>query len=154
MFLDIRVQPEPFDFHAAQDSLWLGQTRIGALVSFLGLMRDINEGQRVSSLTLEHYPGMTEKALRDIADEAARRWPIDGIRILHRVGFLEPQDPIVLVAVAASHREPAFRACEFLIDHLKTQAPFWKKENTETGEVWVETRSSDAIADSRWSGNR
>ncbi len=149
MLLDIRVLPEPFDIHEAQDSLWLSQTQIGALVSFLGLMRDFNEGHRVSRLTLEHYPGMTEKALGNLANEAARRWSVDGIRILHRVGILEPQDPIVLVAVAASHRGPAFRACEFLIDHLKTQAPLWKKETTEAGDAWVRPRTSDAIANSR-----
>ncbi|MFZ1536962.1 MAG: molybdenum cofactor biosynthesis protein MoaE [Chromatiaceae bacterium] len=153
MLRDIRVQPEPFDINEEQGTLWLGQTQIGALVSFLGLMRDFNEGNRVSHLTLEHYPGMTEKALGDIAEEAARRWPVDAIRILHRVGILEPQDPIVLVAVAASHRGPAFRACEFLIDHLKTKAPLWKKETTEAGDVWVQPRTGDAIADSRWVAN-
>lgn len=150
MLLDVRVQAEPFDPLAEQGTLWLGQTRIGALVSFIGLMRDFNEGSPVSRLTLEHYPGMTEKALAKIAEEAASRWPLEAIRILHRVGVLEPQDPIVLVAVAASHRGPAFRACEFLIDQLKTQAPFWKKETTAAGESWVQPRASDAVADSRW----
>lgn len=96
---------------------------------------------------------MTEKALGDIAEEAARRWPVDAIRILHRVGIMEPQDPIVLVAVAASHRGPAFRACEFLIDHIKTRAPLWKKETTEAGDVWVQPRTGDAIADSGWAAN-
>lgn len=151
MLLDIRVQAEPFDPPEEQRTLWLlGQTRIGALVSFLGLMRDFNEGNQVSRLTLEHYPGMTEKALGVIAEEAASRWPLDAIRILHRVGVLEPQDPIVLVAVAASHRGPAFRACEFLIDQLKTKAPLWKKETTATGESWVQPRASDGVADSSW----
>ena len=150
MLLDIRVQAEPFDPPEEQLTLWLGQTQIGALVSFIGLMRDFNEGNPVSRLTLEHYPGMTEKALGILAEEAASRWPLDAIRILHRVGVLEPQDPIVLVAVAASHRGPAFRACEFLIDQLKTKAPLWKKETTPTGESWVQPRAGDAVTNSRW----
>ncbi len=150
MLLDIRVQSDPFDPLGHQEDLWNGEPRIGALVSFIGLMRDLNEGVPVSHLTLEHYPGMTEKALEAIAREAAQRWPIDAIRIIHRVGTLEPQDPIVLVAVAASHRGAAFRACEFLIDYLKTRAPFWKKEVTAKGERWVAARGSDAEAASRW----
>ena len=114
-------------------------------------MRDINEGDRVRRMTLEHYPGMTENALRTIAAEAAERWKVRDIRIVHRVGPLEPQDPIVFVAVTAHHRGAAFRACEFLIDYLKTRAPFWKKEITNKGERWVEARTSDEDAAERWS---
>jgi molybdopterin synthase catalytic subunit len=147
---EIRIQEQPFDLEAEQRSLWQGQPRVGAMVSFVGLMRDINEGQRVDRMTLEHYPGMTEKALRAIAKEATDRWPVSSIRIVHRVGTLRPQDPIVLVAVTAGHRAAAFRACEFVIDYLKTRAPFWKKEITGTGERWVEARSSDDEAAERW----
>jgi molybdopterin synthase catalytic subunit len=148
---DIRIQEQPFDLAAEQQTLWAGQPQTGALVSFVGLMRDINEGAAIRRMTLEHYPGMTEKALRAIAEEAARRWPIEAVRIVHRVGTLEPQDAIVLVAVTARHRGDAFRACELLIDYLKTRAPFWKKEVTAAGERWVEARDSDADAAGRWS---
>jgi molybdopterin synthase catalytic subunit len=130
----IQVQLEPIDIAAEQEALWRGKTRVGALVSFVGLMRDLNEGVGVSAMTLEHYPGMTERALAAIADEAARRWDLEGIRIVHRVGPLKPQDPIVFVGVVSAHRGEAFRACELLIDYLKTRAPFWKKETTAEGE--------------------
>jgi molybdopterin synthase catalytic subunit len=123
----IRVQSTPFDPGAEQDALRRGQPQVGALVAFVGLMRDINEDTSVSTMTLEHYPGMTEQALAAIAAEAQRRWQLEGIRIIHRVGRLLPQEPIVLVAVSSRHRTDAFRACEFLIDYLKTEAPFWKK---------------------------
>ena len=148
--IEIRVQSEPFDPATEQESLWRGHPQVGALVSFLGLMRDLNEGKQVAQMTLEHYPGMTEKALQAIAEEAAERWALDGIRILHRVGTLSPQDPIVLVAVTSAHRGDAFRACEFLIDYLKTRAPFWKKETTESGERWVEARHTDTASAERW----
>jgi molybdopterin synthase catalytic subunit len=147
---EVRVQKEPFDIAAEQEALWRGRPEVGALVTFVGLMRDMNAGERVARMTLEHYPGMTEKALAAIAEEAARRWELQGIRIVHRVGELLPQDPIVLVAVTSSHRGEAFRACELLIDYLKTQAPFWKKEVTESGERWVEARGSDDEAAGRW----
>ena len=150
MWVDIRVQAEPLDPLAEQATLWQGQPQVGALVSFIGLMRDFNEDASVSRLVLEHYPGMTEKALAAIATEAGQRWPLLATRILHRVGSLAPEDPIVLVAVAASHRGPAFRACEFLIDYLKTRAPFWKKEITPTGERWVAARATDTAAADRW----
>jgi molybdopterin synthase catalytic subunit len=149
---EIRVQTEPFDIAAEQERLWLGKPAVGALVTFVGLMRDVNEGSGVSAMTLEHYPGMTEKALTTIADEAAAHWDLDGITIVHRVGSLLPQDPIVLVGVASRHRGEAFRACEFLIDYLKTRAPFWKKEITGDGERWVEARGSDDAAANRWRG--
>ena len=147
---EVRVQAEPFDIAAEQEAVWRGRPEVGALVTFVGLMRDMNAGERVSRMTLEHYPGMTEKALAAIAEEAANRWDLQGIRIVHRVGDLMPQDPIVLVAVASSHRGEAFRACELLIDYLKTKAPFWKKEVTEAGERWVEARSTDDEAADRW----
>jgi molybdopterin synthase catalytic subunit len=148
--IEIRVQTEPFDVAAEQDDLYRGHSQVGALVAFVGLMRDMNEGDRVSRMILEHYPGMTEKALTAIAEEATARWDLHGIRILHRVGELRAQDPIVLVAVASAHRADAFRACELVIDYLKTRAPFWKKETTEHGERWVASRPRDEDAASRW----
>jgi len=148
--IEIRVQQEPFDLNAEQASLYRGQPGVGALVTFVGLMRDLNEGTRVSGMTLEHYPGMTEKALTAIAEEAAGRWNLAGIRIVHRVGPLEPEDAIVMVAVTSSHRGDAFRACELLIDFLKTKAPFWKKEITDEGERWVDARKSDDETAGRW----
>jgi molybdopterin synthase catalytic subunit len=150
MLYQVRVQEEPFDIAAEQEALRRGRPDVGALVTFVGLMRDMNAGERVTRMTLEHYPGMTEKALAAIAEEAAKRWDLQGIRIVHRVGDLLPQDPIVLVAVASGHRGEAFRACELLIDYLKTKAPFWKKEVTEAGERWVEARGSDDEAAGRW----
>jgi molybdopterin synthase catalytic subunit len=146
----IRIQTEPFDPAAEQDALRRGQPQIGALVAFVGLMREFNAGSKVQAMTLEHYPGMTERALEAIAAEARRRWQLDGIRIVHRVGWLEPEAPIVLVAVTSRHRGDAFRACELIIDYLKTEAPFWKKEQTETGARWVEARSCDNDAKARW----
>ncbi|MGE5153270.1 MAG: molybdopterin synthase catalytic subunit MoaE [Bdellovibrio bacteriovorus] len=146
----IQVQTEPIDVAAEQERLWRGNPRVGALVSFVGLMRDLNEGVGVSTMTLEHYPGMTERALESIAQEAARRWDLEGIRIVHRVGPLLPQDPIVFVGVASAHRGDAFRACELLIDYLKTRAPFWKKETTAAGERWVQARGADEQAADRW----
>ncbi|EXJ17073.1 molybdopterin synthase catalytic subunit MoaE [Imhoffiella purpurea] len=146
----IRVQAEPFDSAAEQAALVGDNARIGALVSFVGLMRDLNAGLGVARMRLEHYPGMTEKALEAIAEEAAERWPLEGLSIVHRVGDLEPGDPIVFVGVVSRHRGDAFRACEFLIDYLKTRAPFWKKEVTEEGERWVEARATDRAAAERW----
>lgn len=148
--IEIRIQDSPFDPATEQETLWRGQPQVGALVSFLGLMRDFNEGQGVIGMTLEHYPGMTENTLQAIAAEAVRRWDLDSVRILHRVGALLPADPIVLVAVTSAHRGDAFRACEFLIDYLKTRAPFWKKEVTATGERWVEARHTDDTTAARW----
>jgi molybdopterin synthase catalytic subunit len=146
----VRVQRE--DFHAGSEikRLCRGNAKIGAIASFIGLMRDVNEGQDVSAMTLEHYPGMTEQALAEIAQEASARWDvIDGL-IIHRVGELTPGDQIVLVIVASAHRGDAFAACEFLMDYLKTRAPLWKKEKRESGERWVEARVSDAEAAARW----
>jgi molybdopterin synthase catalytic subunit len=146
----IRVQHAPFDIATEQQALWRGQPQVGAVVTFTGLTRDINEGVRIHRLTLEHYPGMTEKVLEAIADEAAGRWPVEGIRLIHRVGTLAPQDPIVFVGVAARHRRAAFAACEFLIDSLKTQAPFWKKEARDDGDHWIAARGEDEAAARRW----
>ncbi len=146
----ILVQTAPFEIAAEQDALRRSNPHVGALVSFIGLMRDLNEGVAVTRMTLEHYPGMTEKALATIADEARARWHLEGVTIIHRVGALEPEDPIVFVGVTSQHRGDAFRACEFLIDYLKTRAPFWKKEQTPAGERWVEARSTDDAAAGRW----
>ncbi len=146
----IRVQSDPIDLAVEQESLWRGRTEVGAVVTFVGLMRDLNAGVAVSAMTLEHYPGMTEKALEAITAEAAARWDLLGIRIVHRVGPLSPQEAIVFVGVASAHRREAFRACEFLIDYLKTRAPFWKQETTAQGPRWVEARETDADAADRW----
>lgn len=151
MQVHISVQPSAFDPAAEELAIRSGNPQTGAVVTFLGLMRDINEGDAVSGMTLEHYPGMTEKALAAIVDEAAERWQVDAVRLVHRVGSLRPEDPIVLVSVASRHRGEAFRACEFIIDYLKTRAPFWKKEQTSDGERWVEARHSDDQAESKWS---
>lgn len=146
----VSVQTDPFDPNHEVDLLRGGDSSIGAVVTFIGLMRDINEGERVERLYLEHYPGMTEHALRQIVDEANSRWEIQHCRVVHRVGELLPSDPIVLVAVASRHRKEAFRACEFIIDYLKTRAPFWKKETTAAGERWVDARESDDAATRQW----
>ncbi|MET0014337.1 MAG: molybdopterin synthase catalytic subunit MoaE [Sedimenticola sp.] len=146
----IKVQTEPFDIARVQDELRADNPAIGAVVSFVGLMRDMNEGDQVATMTLEHYPGMTEKALEEIVQEADERWELMGIRVIHRVGELNPLDPIVIVAVASAHRGEAFQACEFVIDYLKTHAPFWKKEKTADGERWVDARHSDSDAEARW----
>ena len=147
---DVRVQKEPFDSAAELAALRAGNPRIGAVVTFLGLMRDLNEGEAIASMTLEHYPDMTERSLAAIVAEARSRWDLEGVRVVHRVGTLRPEEPIVLVAVASRHRGEAFRACEFVIDWLKTRAPFWKKETTATGERWVAHRAADAEAEARW----
>jgi len=147
---DIAIQSTPLDPEAEQLALRSANPKVGAVVSFLGLMRDINEGDAVSGMYLEHYPGMTEKALQAIVDEARRRWHLAAVRVVHRVGELQPPDPIVLVLAASRHRGEAFRACEFIIDYLKTRAPFWKKEYIAEGERWVDARSTDNEAEARW----
>ena len=149
----IQVQKEPIEISVIQDELRAENPAVGALVTFVGLMRDMNEGDCVATMTLEHYPGMTEKALEDIVREARRRWDLLGVRVVHRVGELRPLDPIVVVAVTSTHRGEAFRACEFLIDYLKTRAPFWKKERTPDGERCVDARHSDTEAEKRWSAD-
>jgi molybdopterin synthase catalytic subunit len=150
--IDIHIATEAFDPWTAQADLARNAAHSGALAAFVGLMRDHNAGHRVGSMTLEHYPGMTEAALTEIAEEAAERFALHRVRVVHRVGRLLPEDPIVLVAVTAAHRGEAFRGCEFLMDYLKTRAPFWKKEQTDQGERWVEARDSDEVAAGRWEG--
>lgn len=146
----VTIQTEPFDLGAEVAALRAGDPGVGAVCAFLGTVRDVNDGEAVATLELEHYPGMTERAIDAMIDEAARRFDIRGVRIIHRVGVLQPQDPIVLVAVTSAHRGQAFQACEFLMDYLKTQAPFWKKEQTPHGTRWVDARVSDDAALARW----
>jgi molybdopterin synthase catalytic subunit len=146
----IRVQREDFDPGSELAALTGGKTTIGGAVSFVGLVRDMAGGERVSAMTLEHYPGMTEKELAAIEAEARRRWPLDAVLIIHRYGELRPGDRIVLVATASAHRDAAFDACRFLIDWLKTKAPFWKREETGAGARWVEAQASDDRAAERW----
>jgi molybdopterin synthase catalytic subunit len=146
----IRVQREDFDLGAELDALAAGNPRIGGLCSFVGLVRDMQGDEAIGAMTLEHYPGMTEKMLQRVDEEAHARWPLEASLVIHRYGRLEPGERIVLVATASPHRQAAFDACQFLIDWLKTQAPFWKKEETPEGERWVEARDSDAAAAARW----
>ncbi|MFQ3789696.1 molybdopterin synthase catalytic subunit MoaE [Halomonas sp. A29] len=146
----IRVQQAPFDAGSEQHQLLEGRSDVGAVVSFTGLVRDFNERPDVNALTLEHYPGMTEAALGEIVAEAESRWPLQGVRVIHRVGRLSPGDPIVLVVVASAHRRAAFEACDFIMDYLKTRAPFWKKEHSITGDYWVAERESDQRDARRW----
>jgi len=148
--MSVRVQREEFDIAREIAELRAGNARIGAVAAFIGIVRDVNEGDDVRSLTLEHYPGMTEKALEAIVAEARGRWNVYDVSIVHRVGTMAPTDPIVLVLVASAHRGDAFAACEFVMDYLKTRAPFWKKEATPQGERWVEARASDDDAAARW----
>ncbi|MBI1891751.1 MAG: molybdopterin synthase catalytic subunit MoaE [Burkholderiales bacterium] len=148
--MTVRVQTEDFDLSAEIARLRAGQPQVGAVVTFLGTVRDINEGQAVSEMELEHYPGMTEKALEDIVEQAKGRWNIIDALVIHRVGPLKALDQIVLVAVTSAHRGEAFDACEFIIDYLKTQAPFWKKEKTPQGERWVDARVTDDEAMAKW----
>lgn len=149
----IRVQREPFDVGREIAALTEGNRRIGGVASFVGLVRDLaREGDpgRLRAMTLEHYPGMTERQLETIEGEARARWPLEACLIVHRYGRLEPGDGIVLVVTASAHREAAFESCAFLMDWLKTKAPFWKREETGRGERWVEARDSDDIAAARW----
>ncbi|HEX6705525.1 MAG TPA: molybdopterin synthase catalytic subunit MoaE [Albitalea sp.] len=146
----VTVQADDFDLGCEVASLRAGDAGIGAVAAFVGTVRDRNEGLGVSSMELEHYPGMTERAIEAMVDEALFRFDIRAVRIIHRVGLLHPQDQIVLVAVTSAHRGHAFQACEFLMDYLKTQAPFWKKEHTPEGARWVDARVSDDDALKRW----
>jgi molybdopterin synthase catalytic subunit len=150
----IRVQENPFDSGAELQKLKAGKTTVGGTVMFVGTVRDLSDGNEVRAMTLEHYPGMTEKALADIEAEALSRWRLDASLIIHRFGRLEPGEDIVLVITASSHREEAFAACHFLIDWLKTKAPFWKLEETPEGANWVAAKDSDDTAASRWDKNR
>jgi molybdopterin synthase catalytic subunit len=148
--MPVRIQTGDFDVAREIAALRAGDARVGAVAAFVGLVRDINDAAIVSTLTLEHYPGMTEKALARIVDEAKSRWNVYEVLVIHRVGELKPTDQIVLVVVTGAHRGEAFAACEFIMDYLKTRAPFWKKEQTPAGERWVEARSSDDDAAARW----
>ncbi len=148
--MSVRVQHEPFDVGHEIEALRGDNARIGALVSFIGLVRDLNDNEAVTQMNLEHYPGMTEKSLASLESEARNRWDVHDLVIIHRIGTLYPKDPIVLVAVTSPHRRDAFNACEFLMDALKTQAPFWKKETTPIGERWVDPHDADDNALKRW----
>lgn len=140
------------DFDVAEEIAALSRDRltVGAVATFVGLVRDVHEGTGVSAMTLEHYPGMTEQALEEIVAEARQRWKLEALRVVHRVGWLEPGDRIVFVGVASAHRGEAFAACEFVMDYLKTRAPFWKREETPDGARWVDARDSDDSAAARW----
>ncbi len=146
----VSIRTEDFDVSAEIAALRTGDAAVGAVASFIGTVRDRNDGLGVSAMELEHYPGMTEAAIEAMIDEAHRRFDIRAARVVHRVGPLLPLDQIVLVAVSSGHRGQAFQACEFLMDYLKTQAPFWKKENTSQGARWVDARVSDDAALARW----
>jgi molybdopterin synthase catalytic subunit len=148
--MTVRVQVEDFDAGAEINAMRLSHANIGAVAAFVGQVRDLNEGDQVSELVLEHYPGMTEKSLQSIIEQAKKRWDVIDALIVHRVGKLKPLDQIVLVLVASSHRKEAFAACEFMMDYLKTEAPFWKKEQTPAGSRWVEAKTSDDEAKKRW----
>ena len=148
--MTVRIQTEDFDISAEIAAMRKGNRSIGAVASFIGVVRDVNEGDSVSRMTLEHYPGMTEKSIEAIIGQARSRWNVIDALVIHRVGTLAPTDQIVLVIVASSHRGDAFAACEFIMDYLKTQAPFWKKEDTADGARWVDARAADDIAAERW----
>jgi molybdopterin synthase catalytic subunit len=146
----VRIQTEDFDAGAEIAALRRNRPEVGAIASFIGVCRDANDGTAVTEMTLEHYPGMTERALENIVAEAKNRWNVTDVLVIHRVGELKPTDQIVLVVVTGAHRGEAFSACEFIMDYLKTRAPFWKKEETPQGARWVEARSSDDEAAERW----
>ncbi len=148
--MPVRVQTEDFDLSQEVAQLRAGQPGVGGIVTFVGTVRDMNEGSSVAAMELEHYPGMTEKALEQIVAQARARWPIFDALVIHRVGPLKPLEQIVLVAVTSPHRGEAFDACEFIIDYLKTEAPFWKKEDTPQGARWVDARVTDDEALAKW----
>jgi len=148
--LPVRIQHEDFDISEEIAALRAARRDVGAVASFVGIVRDVNEGASVEGMTLEHYPGMTERSIQAIIDDAKSRWTIFEALVIHRIGELRPQDQIVLVIVTGLHRGDAFAACEFIMDYLKTQAPFWKKERTPQGDRWVDARASDDKAAARW----
>jgi molybdopterin synthase catalytic subunit len=148
--MQVRVQHEDFDVGAEIARMRLARKDTGAVACFVGQVRDLNDGDQVALMTLEHYPGMTEKALERIVDQAKQRWDIFDALVIHRVGELKPADQIVLVIVTGAHRGDAFAACECIMDYLKTEAPFWKKEQTARGDRWVEAKISDDQARDRW----
>ncbi len=147
---EVRIQTADFDLSAEVAQLRADHPKVGGVVTFVGTVRDLNEGATVSEMELEHYPGMTEQSISAIIDQARQRWPIFSALVIHRVGPLKPKDQIVLVAVTSAHRGEAFAACEFIIDYLKTEAPFWKKEQTPDGARWVDARVSDDAALEKW----
>ena len=149
--MPVRIQEHDFDLSYEVARLREGDGQVGAVAVFIGTVRDLNEGSAVKQMTLEYYPGMTEAALEEIIEQAKSRWDLRNALIIHRIGPLKPQDQIVLVAVTSAHRGEAFSACEFMMDYLKTQAPFWKKEDTPDGARWVDARVSDDQALERWS---
>jgi molybdopterin synthase catalytic subunit len=151
--MTVKVQKQDFDVGAEIQAMRLARKDIGAIASFIGQVRDLNEGDQVSAMTLEHYPGMTEKALEEIVAQAKQRWDIFDVLLIHRIGELKPTDQIVLVVVSGAHRGEAFAACQFIMDYLKTEAPFWKKERTATGDRWVEAKVTDDEARDRWTKN-
>jgi len=148
--MSVRVQEQDFDINAEIAGLRRDNPKIGAIASFVGVVRDVNDGDSVATMTLEHYPGMTEKSITAIIDQARDRWEVLDALVIHRIGTLKPTDQIVLVVVASGHRGDAFAACEFIMDYLKTQAPFWKKEITPQGGRWVDARTTDDQAAERW----
>jgi molybdopterin synthase catalytic subunit len=148
--IEVRVQAGDFDLGLELARLRAGDARVGGVVSFVGTVRDLNDGAAVAAMELEHYPGMTERALAGIVEQAQARWPLFGALVIHRIGPLLPLDQIVLVAVSAAHRGEAFAACEFIMDYLKTDAPFWKKEQTPDGARWVDARVTDDAAKAKW----
>jgi molybdopterin synthase catalytic subunit len=148
--MTVRVETRDFDISRELAALRGGDARVGAVAAFVGTVRDVNDTECVVTMTLEHYPGMTEKALTAIVDEAKARWNIFDALIIHRIGELKPTDQIVLVGVTSAHRGEAFVACEFIVDYLKTRAPFWKQERTPAGTRWVDARASDDVAATRW----
>ena len=148
--MTVKVQTQDFDAGLEISQLRNARKDTGAVVSFIGQVRDVNDGDSVSQLTLEHYPGMTEKALEAIISQAQSRWDIFDALVIHRVGTLQPTEQIVLVAVSSAHRGEAFKACEFIMDYLKTEAPFWKKEATNSGERWIDAKHTDDEARERW----
>jgi molybdopterin synthase catalytic subunit len=147
---EVRVQQADFDLSTEVARLRADDPRVGAVVTFVGAVRDMNEGASVAEMELEHYPGMTEQSLERIVGQACARWPLSGALVIHRVGPLKPMEQIVLVACSAAHRGEAFAACEFIIDYLKTDAPFWKKEQTPKGARWVDARVTDQAAMAKW----
>ncbi|MCU6497500.1 molybdenum cofactor biosynthesis protein MoaE [Rugamonas sp. A1-17] len=147
----VRIQTGDFDLSAELAQLRAANPKVGAVVSFVGTVRDLNEGASVAEMELEHYAGMTEQSIQTIIEQAKQRWPVYGALVIHRVGPLKPLDQIVLVAVTSAHRGEAFAACEYIIDYLKTEAPFWKKEQTPDGARWVDARVSDDVALRKWS---
>ncbi|MFS2003468.1 molybdenum cofactor biosynthesis protein MoaE [Duganella sp. CT11-25] len=148
--MSVRIQAEDFDLTTEVAQLRAANPKVGAVVTFVGTVRDLNDGESVAEMELEHYPGMTEQSIGAIIEQAGQRWPVSGALVIHRIGPLKPMEQIVLVAVMGAHRGEAFAACEFIIDYLKTEAPFWKKEQTPAGARWVDARVSDDAALQKW----